>query len=118
MTLRLAALLLAAASTAAALQDPAPPKPGREHDCLKHLAGERDCTSRFVMAPGQEPLVSKGKVLTEQMQDADPATGKPMTMRLVREVRDADRRVLTFFMPGPDGKEVQAGTIEYTRRKK
>jgi hypothetical protein len=164
-----------------AAQDPAPPKPGQEHERLRHFEGDWDVTTKFTMAPGQEPVVSKGKetnrliagglflvsdveaemmgskfvghgtlgydtlkkkytgswidsmatgvylvegsfdekgkVLTEWMEGADPATGKPLKMKMVHEIKDKDLRVLSFFMPGPDGKEFQTGTIEYRRKK-
>lgn len=42
-------------------QDMAPPKPVKEHEVLKQFEGEWEYTSKFLMAPGQEPMVSKGK---------------------------------------------------------
>lgn len=57
------------------------------------------------------------KIFTEIMEGADPATGQPMKMKMTHELKDQDSRVLKFFMNGPDGKEVQTGTIEYRRRK-
>ena len=179
----LAALLVAAlaAAPALALQEMTPPKPGKEHEFLKQFEGEWESTAKFVMAPGQEPMVSKGKetcrliagglflvidtdaemmgekfvghgtlgydvlrkkytgswidstatgvylvegtvdekakVFTEWMEGADPRTGKPLKLRMVHEIKDKDSRVLTFSMPGPDGKETQTGTIEYKRKK-
>jgi hypothetical protein len=59
----------------------------------------------------------KGKVLTEWMEGTCPQTGQDMKMRMVHEIKDKDSRVLSFFMSGPDGKEMQTGTIEYKRRK-
>lgn len=179
----LAALLVAALGVAPALafQDMAPPKPGKEHEFLKQLEGEWESTAKFVMAPGQEPMVSKGvetcrliagglfliidtdaemmggkfvghgtlgydvlkkkytgswidstatgvylvegtvdekgKVFTESMEGADPRTGGTFKMRMIHEIKGKDTRVLTFSMPGPDGKETQTGTIEYKRKK-
>lgn len=177
----LAALFLAAAPAASPAQDMTPPKPGKEHELLKQFEGEWDCTSKFTMAPGQEPLVSKAKEsarliagglflvfdvegemlgarfvghgtmgydthkkkytgtwidsmatgvylveatyddkaksLTETMEGADPATGATMKMKMVHEIKDKDNRVLKFFMNGPDGKEIQTGTIEYKRKR-
>jgi hypothetical protein len=57
------------------------------------------------------------KTLTETLEGTDPATGKPMKMKMVHELKDKDNRVLKFFMNGPDGKEFQGGTIEYKRKK-
>ncbi len=176
----LSAALLSAAP-AAALQDYAPPKPGKEHELLRQFEGEWEYTSRFIMAPGQEPVVSKGKetsriiagglflvfdvegdmmgsrfvghgtmgydthkkkftgswidsmatglylvegtadekgkVFTEWMEGADPQTGAAMKMKLVHEIKDKDSRVLRFFMNGPDGKELETGSLEYKRKK-
>lgn len=59
----------------------------------------------------------KGKVFTSVMEGTDPESGKPMKMKHVSEIKDADRKTLTFYTDGPDGKETAVGTIEYTRRK-
>jgi hypothetical protein len=59
----------------------------------------------------------KGKILTETLEGADPQSGQPMKMRLVNEIQDKDRRTLKFFVNGPDGKEIEAGSIAYQRRK-
>jgi hypothetical protein len=40
-----------------------------------------------------------------------------MKMKLTREIRDKDNRVMTFFMNGPDGKEMQTGSLECRRKK-
>lgn len=37
------------------------PKPGKEHEVLKEFEGTWDVTTKFMMAPGQDPVVSKGK---------------------------------------------------------
>lgn len=58
----------------------------------------------------------KGKVFTEWMEGSDPQTGKAMKMKMVHEVKDMNRRVLRFFMDGPDGKEIETGSIEYKRK--
>ena len=162
-------------------QDMAPPKPGKEHEALKHFEGEWDAVAKFMMAPGQEPVASKAKevckliagglflvidtegemmgskfvghgtmgydvqkkkytgswidsmatgvflvegtydeakkIFTETMEGADPMTGKPMKMKMVHEIKDKDNRVLRFLMAGPDGKEMETGSIEYKRKK-
>ena len=59
----------------------------------------------------------KAKTLTEIMEGSDPATGKPMKMKMVHELKDKDNRLLKLFVTGPDGKEVQMGTIDYKRKK-
>lgn len=59
----------------------------------------------------------KGRNWTETMEGPDPRTGQNMKMRLTHEIKDKDTRVAAFFIPGPDGKEIQFGTIEYKRRK-
>jgi len=59
----------------------------------------------------------KGKVFTSVMEGTDPESGKTMKMKHVSEIKDADTKTLTFYMDGPDGKEIVMGTIEYKRRK-
>ena len=59
----------------------------------------------------------KAKALTETMEGTDPATGQPMKMKMVHEIKDRDNRLLKLFVNGPDGKEFQMGTIEYKRKK-
>ncbi len=58
-----------------------------------------------------------GKKWTESMEGPDPHTGQPMKMKLIHEIKDKDSRVLAFYMNGPDGKEMQIGTLEYRRKK-
>jgi hypothetical protein len=57
------------------------------------------------------------KVFTELMEGSDPGTGQPMKMKVTHEIKDKDNRILKFFMNGPEGKEIQTGTIEYKRKK-
>ena len=59
----------------------------------------------------------KGKVFTSVMEGADPATGRTMKMKHVSGFKDKDAKTLTFSLPGPDGKDMVIGTIEYKRRK-
>ncbi len=72
------------------------------------------------MSPGM--LVSQGtydpatKKMSGSMEGPD-MTGKVVKMRTVSEWPAADGRVMTAYMPGPDGKEVQTMRITYTRRK-
>ncbi len=58
-----------------------------------------------------------GKVFTATMEGPDPMSGKMMKMKLVSEITGKDSKKLTMFMDGPDGKEMQIGKIEYTRKK-
>ena len=44
-------------------------------------------------------------------------TGKVMKMRSVSEQKSPTTRVLTIYGPGPDGKEMMAMRITYTKRK-
>ncbi|MBI4565820.1 MAG: DUF1579 domain-containing protein [Planctomycetes bacterium] len=171
------ALLLASVSQ----EGPEAPKPGKEHELLRQFEGQWDFVSKFMMKPGKEPVVSKGKetvrviagglfivfdaegdmmgqkfvghgtmgydvhkkkftgawidsmatgvyliegtcdekgkVFTEWMEGTDPQSGQPMKMKMVHEIKDKDKRVMTFSMKGPDGKDMDLGTIEYTRKK-
>jgi hypothetical protein len=175
----LSIVALAATFTSALAQEMTPPKPGKEHELLKQLAGEWECKAKFgspdeavesksketgrtiagglflvfdvdgemmgakfaahgtlgydtqkkkytgcwmdSMATGiytvEATYDDKTKTLTETLEGANPGTGQPMKMRMVREIKDPDTQVLKLFMPGPDGKEVQGGTIEYKRKK-
>jgi hypothetical protein len=37
------------------------PKPGKEHELLRQFEGEWECTAKFMMEPGKDPVVSKCK---------------------------------------------------------
>lgn len=56
------------------------------------------------------------KTFTGWMEGPD-MTGKVTRSTSVSKHIDADHRVMTMFVPGPDGKETQAMKISYTRRK-
>lgn len=43
--------------------------------------------------------------------------GKPAKMKHVTKIVDKDHKTATFIMFGPDGEEMEIGTIEYTRKK-
>lgn len=58
-----------------------------------------------------------GKIFTLHGEGFDPATGKATKERWVMEVKDADNHAMTFYGPGPDGKERKAGEITYKRKK-
>ena len=57
------------------------------------------------------------KTVTALMQNTDPATGTVIRIRSVTNYPDDDHRVMTMFVTGPDGKEMQTMKISYTRRK-
>jgi uncharacterized protein affecting Mg2+/Co2+ transport len=56
------------------------------------------------------------KTMTGYM-DAPDMTGKMTKHKMVTEWKDADTRVFTISMPGPDGKDVTGLRITYKRRK-
>src|SRR5262245_14642348 len=56
------------------------------------------------------------KKFTGTMEMPDQ-TGKVVKTRTVVEYPSSSKRVMTMFAPGPDGKEIQALKISYTRRK-
>jgi Protein of unknown function (DUF1579) len=66
---------------------------------------------------GEATYDSKTKTMTGFMEGFDPAQGKTVKMRETTEWKDADTKVFTMFMTGPDGKEVQTMKITYKRRK-
>jgi Protein of unknown function (DUF1579) len=57
------------------------------------------------------------KKFTGTMEGPD-MTGKIIKMRSVVEYPAAGKRVMTGYVPGPDGKEMQTLRISYTRRAK
>ncbi len=59
---------------------------------------------------------AEGKTLTYTMEQRGP-DGKVAKVRQVREAKDADHHVMTFYFPGPDGKEAPGMILEYTRKK-
>ncbi len=54
--------------------------------------------------------------MTIMMQGPDP-TGAVQTTKSTSSYPDADHRTMTMFMKAPDGTEVPAMKITYTRRK-
>jgi hypothetical protein len=72
------------------------------------------------MSPGMG--VSEGtydaatKSFTSFMDSTD-MTGTVVKTKSVVQHTDADHKVMTMFMTGPDGKEAQGMKISYTRRK-
>jgi hypothetical protein len=68
------------------------------------------------MATTDATYDAASKKLTGTMTARD-MTGNLSTNRTTTEYTDADHRVMTMFMAMPDGTQVQAMTISYTRRK-
>lgn len=71
--------------------------------------------------------MSQGMMLTEGTYDpakrtftgwseAPDATGKVVKSRAVTEYKDKSNRVMSMYMPGPDGKEALGMRITYKRR--
>ena len=58
-----------------------------------------------------------GKIFTLTGDGFDPASGKATKERWVMEVKDADNHQMTFYKPGPDGKEMKTGEIVYKKKK-
>lgn len=56
------------------------------------------------------------KTMTGWMEGPD-MTGKTVKMKAVTEWKDADTRVFTMYMAGPDGKEFPGMRITYKRQK-
>lgn len=56
------------------------------------------------------------RTMTESMT-TDLPDGTKVAMRSVTKHESRDKHVMTFFMPGPDGKEVQSMVLTYTRAK-
>ena len=65
---------------------------------------------------GEGTCDGSGKVLTTTWEGPDPS-GKILKWRQTDEMKDKDTRVLTFYMPGPDGKESADIVISQKRKK-
>ncbi|HVE41525.1 MAG TPA: DUF1579 domain-containing protein [Planctomycetota bacterium] len=59
---------------------------------------------------------ANGKTFTLKGQGYD-MSGKRQEERWVIEIKDADTHTMTFYGPGPDGKEKKSGEITYKRKK-
>jgi len=57
------------------------------------------------------------QTLTMHSDTVDPASGKPVKTKQVTEFQGEGSRLFTFFMVGPDGKDIKVMEIRYTRRK-
>jgi len=66
---------------------------------------------------GEATYDPKTKTMTGTMEGFDPGQGKNVTMKETTEYKDADNKVFTMYMAGPDGKEVPMMKITYKRRK-
>lgn len=65
---------------------------------------------------GETTYDASAKKASGWMEMPDP-TGKPAKSRMVMEYPAADTRLMSAYMPGPDGKEFMHMKISYTRRK-
>ena len=166
---------------AAAPQEPEMPKPGKEHDLLKHFVGEWDAAGKFTQDANGPAVEMKGtetsriglggfflltdfkadfmgkpfegrwtmtysifkkkyvaswtdsmlphiytaegdydeakKSFTMIAEGFDLNTGKPSKERWVMEIQGTDAHTMTFYGPGPDGKERKTGEIAYKKKK-
>ena len=82
----------------------------------KHEASWIDTagTGMLVMT-GSQDKAGKKTVYTGSM--IDPATGKPVAIRSVDTVVDADNILFEMWMSGPDGRMVKSMEMSYTRKK-
>ena len=65
---------------------------------------------------GEATYDPKTKTMAGWMEGPD-MSGKTVKMRETTEWKDADTKIFTMFMTGPDGKEVPTMKITYKRRK-
>jgi hypothetical protein len=65
---------------------------------------------------GESTYDKATKTMKGRLVGSDPA-GNPMTMNGTTVWKDADTRVFTLGLPGPDGKEITTMRITYKRRK-
>jgi hypothetical protein len=65
-----------------------------------------------------EGSISKdGKVITNEGESHDPATGKNTKLRTVYTIADKDQFTLEWFKSGADGKDEKVVSMTHTRRK-
>ncbi len=57
-----------------------------------------------------------GKTFTSTSTMHDALTGRPMKLRMVTRIVDANKHVMDMFGPGPDGKEFKMMELVYTRK--
>jgi hypothetical protein len=81
----------------------------------KYVQSWVDSTSPMLMT--MEGTYDKdGKVLTMSGMGPGMEDGKPVMMRMVSTMVDANTETFEMYMPGPDGKEMRILKITYTRR--
>jgi uncharacterized protein DUF1579 len=66
---------------------------------------------------GEATYDPKTKTMTGFVEGFDPGQGSNVKMKQTTEYKDADSKVFTMYMTGPDGKEVPMMKITYKRRK-
>jgi hypothetical protein len=88
---------------------------GYDTNKKKYVGTWVDSMSTGLMV-GESTYDPATKTVTGYMDGTDPATGKPMKMKMVTEYKGDDTRVFTMYMPGPDGKEAPGMRITYKRR--
>jgi hypothetical protein len=81
----------------------------------KYVGSWTDSMSTGI-ASGESTYDPATKKWSGTMEGPD-STGAIVKSRSVVEMKDAATRVFTLYSPGPDGKEMQAMRITYTRRK-
>jgi hypothetical protein len=99
---------------------------GKPFTVLQHLGydNERKKTIEIMMdnlgtgVIHNEGSISKdGKVITNEGESLDHATGKNTKLRTVTTIVDQDHYTLEWFKPGADGKEEKLVSMMHTRRK-
>ena len=73
--------------------------------------------TRPMFVEGDRDDKTNTTTLTGDSPEGGP-DGKPLKVKLVTKMPDADHMNFEFFMVGPDGKDTSAFKINYTRRKK
>lgn len=81
----------------------------------KYVGSWTDSMSAGLML-GESTYDAATKKWSGSMEGPD-ATGKVTKTRSIVEMKDASTRVFTTYAAGPDGKEMEAMKITYTRRK-
>jgi hypothetical protein len=80
----------------------------------KYVGSWTDSMSNGILI-GESTYDAATKTATGWMEGPD-MTGKVTKSRSVVEYKDANTRVMSMFITGPDGKEVQMMKISYTRK--
>ena len=62
-------------------------------------------------------ISNDGKVITNESESLDPATGKPYKLRTVTTIVDRDHFTLEWFRVGEGGKENRVVSMSHTRKK-